>query len=150
MKFRATILLSGKTATGVQVPKEVVEGLDGGKRPAVRVKLNGYSYRSTVAPMGGLFMLPISAEHREGAGVAVGDEVDVELELDTEPRVLPIPLDFQMALDADPDAKRFFDGLSYSKKQRFVLPVEDARTPETRQRRIDKAMSDLREGRISS
>jgi len=93
-------------------------------------------------------MLPVSAEHRQGAHVAAGDEVDVELELDSDPREVTVPPDFQKALDADPDAKRSFQELSYSKKQRFVLPVEDARTPETRQRRIDKAMSDLREGRI--
>ena len=70
MKFRAMILLSGKTATGIAVPAAVVDGLGGGKRPAVSVRINGYAYRSTVAPMGGVFMLPISSEHRQGAGVA--------------------------------------------------------------------------------
>ena len=147
MRFRATILLGGKTATGIRVPAEVVAALGSSRRPAVRVTVNGHAYRSTVAPMGGQFMLPVSAEHREAAGVAAGDEVDVDLELDTEPRVLAVPDDFSAALDRDADARRVFDGLSYSRKQRFVLPIEQAKTAETRQRRIAKAVEALREGR---
>ncbi len=147
MRFRATILLSGKTATGIRVPAEVVEGLGSSKRPAVRVTIKGHTYRSTVAPMDGEFMLPISAEHRERAGVEAFDEVDVDIELDTEPRELTVPPDFTDALDRDADARRFFDGLSYSKKQRYVLSIEEARTAETRLRRIAKAVSMLREGR---
>ena len=147
MQFRATIQLGGKTATYLQVPAEVVAALGSSKRPAVRVTINGYTYRSTVATMGGEFMLPVSAEVRERAGVVAGDEVEVEIELDTEPRELTVPPDFADALDRDADARQFFDGLSYSKKQRFVLPIEEAKTAETRQRRIAKAVSMLREGR---
>ena len=147
MKFRTTLQLGRKTATGIQVPAEVIESLGTSKRPAVRVTINGHTYRSTVAVMNGLFMLPVSAENRAGAGVAAGDEVDVEIELDTEPRELAIPPDFVESLDRDTDAKRFFDGLSYSRKRRFVLQIEQAKTAETRERRIAKAVSDLREGR---
>ena len=147
MQFQSTIRLSGKTATGIPVPPEVVEGLGAGKRPAVRVTLRGYTYRSTIAPLGGEFMLPVSAEVREHAGVAAGDTVDVEVTLDTAPREITVPPDFAAALDADPEARRFFDGLSYSNRQRFVLSVADAKTPETRQRRIAKAVSTLHEGR---
>jgi hypothetical protein len=148
MQFTTKILLAGKTATGVEVPADVIEGLRGGKRPAVHVSINGYRYRSTVAPMGGVFMLGISAAHREGAGVAAGDEVVVELTLDTDERILEVPADFRRALDADEAARRMFDGLSYSRKQRFTIPIDGAKTPETRQRRIDKAVSDLRAGRV--
>lgn len=148
MKFRATIQLNGKTATGIRVPEEVVAGLGSGKRPAVRVTINGYTYRSTVAPMGGVSMLPVSAEVRESAGVAAGDEVEVDVEVDEAPREVSVPPDFAEALDGDAEAKRFFDGLSYSNKRRFVLPIEDAKTPETRQRRIEKAVSTLHEGKI--
>jgi hypothetical protein len=148
MKFRATLQLSGKTATGVQVSEDVVASLGPSKKPAVRVTINGYTYRSTVATMGGAFMLPVSAEIREGAGVAAGDEVEVDLELDTEPREVAAPPDFAAALDGDPAARQFFDGLSYSNKRRFVLSIEEAKTAETRQRRIDKAVSTLHEGRI--
>lgn len=148
MRFRATILLAGKTATGVQVPAEVVAALGSHKRPAVRVTIGGYTYRTTVAPMGGQFMLPISAENRSLAGVSAGDEVDVDVELDTEPREVTVPPDFATALDADADARRHFDGLSYSNKSRYVISIGGAKTAETRQRRIAKAVSALREGRI--
>jgi Bacteriocin-protection, YdeI or OmpD-Associated/Domain of unknown function (DUF1905) len=148
MKFTGTILLSGKTATGIEVPVAVVDGLGGGRRPAVNASINGYTYRSTVAPMGGVFMLPISAEHRAGAGVAAGDVVLVALTLDTEERTLSIPADLQRALASDATARRFFEELSYSKQQRFTVPIEAAKTPETRQRRVEKAVNDLRAGQV--
>lgn len=148
MRFRAVLQLGGKTATGIRVPREVVASLGPSKRPSVRVTIDGYSYRSTVATMGGEFMLPVSAEVREHAGVAAGDEVDVDLELDTEPREVTVPPDFADALDRDADGRRFFDGLSYSNKRRFVSSIEEAKTAETRQRRIAKAVSMLHEGRI--
>jgi hypothetical protein len=145
MKFRSTIELGGKTATGLPVPDEVVESLGSSKRPAVRVTINGHTYRSTVARMGGRFMLPLSAENRNSAGAAAGDEVDVIVELDTEPRVVAVPTDFSEALDQDKAARQAFDRMSYSHQLRWVLSVEDAKTPETRQRRIAKAVSTLRE-----
>lgn len=148
MRFRSTIELGGKTATGIQVPAEVVAALGSSKRPAVHVTIGGHTYRSTVATLDGKFMLPVSAEVREKAGVAAGDEVEVEIELDNEPREVTLPPDFSAALEQDADARRFFEGLSYSNKRRIVMPVEDAKTPETRQRRIDKAISNLREGRV--
>lgn len=146
MTFRAIVELHGKTATGIQVPPDVVSALGGGKRPAVVVTLNGYSYLSTVAPMGGVYLLPLSAKHRAGAGVAAGDEVEVGLLLDTAPRVVEVPSDFAAALDADGTARQAFDKLSYSNQRRHVTAIEDAKTPETRHRRIDKAIATLRDG----
>jgi hypothetical protein len=148
MKFRAVILLSGKTATGIRVPEEVVAGLGSSKRPPIRVTIGGYTYRSTIAPMGGHFMIPISAEHRTGAGVAAGDEVEVNIELDTDSREVVVPADFSDALERHTEAKRFFNGLSYSNKRRIVIPIEEAKTADTRQRRIEKALNMLIEGRI--
>jgi hypothetical protein len=148
MRFRASIQLGGKTATGIEVPPEVVASLGSSKRPAVRVTINNYTYRSTVASLGGAFMLPVSAEVRERAGVAAGDEVDVDIEPDTEPREVTVPPDFMAALDDDADARRYFDGLSYSNKRRFVIGIEEAKSAETRQRRIAKAVSTLHDGRI--
>ncbi len=145
MRFRAVIEQSGKTATGIRVPAEVVEALGSGRRPPVTVTIGGYSYRTTVGVMAGAFMLPVSAEHRAGAGIAAGDEVEVEVVLDTEPREVAVPEDFAAALAADDAAKRSFDGMSYSHKQRWVLSVTDAKTPETRQRRIAKAIEELRQ-----
>jgi hypothetical protein len=147
MRFHTTIEQSGKTATGIRIPDEVVEALGKGKRPPVRVTINGYTYRSTVAVLGGVFMVGVSAEDRAGAGVAGGDEVDVDIELDTQPRELSIPPDLAEALDREPDAKRTFDGLSHSNRQWHVLSVEGAKTPETRQRRIDRSIVTLRAGR---
>ena len=147
MKFRTTIELAGKTATGMQVPPQVVEALGSGKRPAVTVTLNGYTYRSTVAPMSGAFYLPVSAEVREAAGVKAGDDVDVEVELDTAPREVVVPPDFQAALDAAPDARSAFERLSYSNKRQHTLSIEGAKSAETRQRRIEKSISTLRESK---
>ena len=147
MRLRATIKQSGRTATGIRVPEEVVAALGSGKRPAVRVTIGGHTYRSTVAPMGGAFMIGVSAENRARAGVAAGDEVDVEIELDTAPREVAVPPDFARALKRDQAAKRAFDGLSYSNKQWHVMSIEGAKTLETRQRRIAKSIGLLREGR---
>ena len=143
MRFRATLQLGGKTATGMQVPPEVVEGLGAGKRPPVRVTINGHTYRSSVAVMGGVFMVGVSAENRNAAGVAAGDEVDVDIELDTEPRTITVPADLAAAFEADPQARRRFDALSYSHQQRHVLAIEGAKTAETRQRRIGKTVEAL-------
>ena len=148
MRFTATVLSSGKTATGLRVPDEVVEGLGAGKRPKVKVTLNGYTYRTSIAPMGGVFMVSVSAEVRERAGVAADDVVDVELELDTERREVSVPPDLAAALDAEPEARRTFDGLSYSNQLWHALQVEGAKTEETRQRRIAKSVAALREGQV--
>jgi hypothetical protein len=148
MRFRTKILAAGKTAAGIEVPPKVVEALGSTKVPLVRVTINGYTYRSAVAVMGGKFMIGVSNDNRRAAGVAAGEIVDVDLELDTQPRELELPADFVKALDRDPRAKRLFEGLSNSKKQRLVLPVANGKTPETRQRNIDKAMSALREGKV--
>jgi hypothetical protein len=145
MRFHTTLLQSGKTAVGIQVPNEVVEALGAGKRPPVRVTINGYTYRNTIAVMGGVFMVGVSAENRVQAQVAGGDEVDIDIELDTQPRVLTLPADFAQELDREPDAKRCFGTLSYSRQQALVLPIDQAKTPETRRRRIEKALAALRE-----
>lgn len=143
MRFEATLQLAGKTATGIEVPPEVVAALGSGKRPAVHVTINGYTYRSTVAPMGGVYMLPVSAEVRAGAGIAAGERVAVELALDSEPREVAVPPDLAAALAADPAAGAAFAALSYSNQRRHVLAVEGAKSPETRRRRIEQAIGAL-------
>jgi len=148
VKFRTLVELGGKTATGLRVPPGVVAALGSSRKPAVMVTIGGYTYRSTVASRGGAFMIPLSAEHRGAAGLAAGDEVDVEVEVDTEPRELVIPEDLRAAVDTGAAARAFFDGLSYSNWRRIMGNVEGAKTPQTRQRRIDKAVFALSEGRI--
>jgi len=146
--FKATLELAGKTATGIEVPEAVVTGLGSSKRPAVRVTINGYTYRSTVASMGGRYMIGVNADNRAAAGVAAGDELEVDIELDAEPREVAVPPELAEVLEGDAAAKRFFEGLSYSRKRLFTAPIEQAKTDETRQRRLDKALEALREGRL--
>jgi len=147
VRFHTTIIQTGKTAAGIRVPDEVVAALGAGKRPPVRVTIQGYTYRTTIAVMGGEFWFGVNAEHRSGAGVAGGDEVDVEIEVDRAPREVAVPADLAAALDAEPAARRTFDALSYSNKSWHVLQVEGAKTPETRQRRIAKSVEILAAGR---
>lgn len=146
--FRATLQLEGKTATGIQVPADIVAALGPTKRPPVKVTINGYTYRSTIAAYGHVYMIPVAAEHREKAGVSAGEEVEVGLVIDNEPRVVEVPPDFAEALERDAQAKQTFEKLSYSNKRRFVLPIEEAKSEETRQRRIEKAVSNLHDGKI--
>jgi hypothetical protein len=147
MKIRALLEQSGKTAVGFSVPEDVVLALGKGKRPPVNVTINGYTYRSTVAPMGGGYMVGVSAENRAAAGVAGGETHDIELTLDTAPREVELPGDFAAALAGDPEARRTFDGLSPSNKGYHVSLIEGAKTDETRQRRIEKSIATLHEGR---
>jgi hypothetical protein len=144
MEFRATVVLGGKTATGIQVPDEIVEKL-GSKRPPVVVTIGGYTYRTTVAPMGGAFWIPLAAEHREAAGVAADQEVDVRIERDDAPREVALPDDLSAAMD---DAARtHFDGLAPSHKKEWVRWVEEAKKPETRTARIEKTVAGLKAGK---
>ena len=144
MRFKAKVLLAGKTATGVEVPAKVVEGLGSTKRPLVKVTINKYAYRSAIAPMGGTFMLGISDEVRKATGVAAGDTIDVEVELDTEKREVEVPPELKKALAKDSAAKRYFESLSYSRKVALVNPIAGGKTTETRERNLAKAMKELR------
>jgi len=143
MKFRATLELGGKTATGIRVPDDVVEALGGGNRPPVRVTFAGYSYRTTVARMRGEFMFPVSAAVREQAGVSAGDELDIEIELDTSSREVAVPAELAAALQQHPEAKQAFEKLSYTNQKRHALAIEGAKTSETRQRRLAKIIEEL-------
>ncbi len=134
MEFRTTVLLGGKTATGLVVPPEVVEALGAGKRAPVTVTLNGHVYPSTLAVMGGQHLVPLAAEHRAAAGVAAGEEVLVDLTVDTAPRAVELPAELAAALD--PAQRARFAALSPSKQKAHALSVESAKTPETRDRRV--------------
>jgi hypothetical protein len=147
MRFRTTLIQTDRTATGFRVPDDVVASLGAGRRPKVLVTINGYTYRNSVAVMGGESWIGVSAEHRAGAGVQGGDELDIDLELDTAPREVTVPPDFAAALDTEPAARQTFDSLSYSNRSWHVLSIDGAKTDETRQRRIAKSVAALKEGR---
>lgn len=142
MKF-STVMFQDGNNTGIEVPAEVVEALAAGKRPAVVVDVNGYRYRSTIAPMGGKFLIPFSAERRRESGIGGGDAIAVELTVDTEPRTVTVPDDLRAALDGSPGAAAQWERLSYSKQKAHVTSVEGAKAAETRARRIAKAIADL-------
>ena len=142
LKFRTTLLQEGKTATGLRVPAEIVERLGPGKRPPVRVTINGYTYRSTVAVLGGVYMIGVSAENRKAAGVEGGEEVDVTLELDLEPRTVEVPKELKAAL-TKAGAMKAFENSAPSMKKEYVRQVTEAKAQETRDRRIAKIVEKL-------
>ncbi len=146
VSFDTTIIQTGNN-TGICVPNEIVEKLEAGKKPPVNVTINNFSYRNTVAVMGGKFMIGVSADIRSKTGIKGGDKVKVTLELDTKPREVEIPSDFQKLLNENAKARQFYETLSYSNKQRYVLPIGQAKTEDTRQRRMEKAIIDLNEGK---
>ena len=145
--FKTNILQEeGMQATGIRVPAEIIPLFGMGKKPKVKVTINGYSYRTTVAPYGDVFMLPLSKEHRTAAGVKAGDMVEVTLEPDLEPRTVEVPADLAEAMAAEPGARAAFDAHSYSSRKEFVRQVEDAKTVETRARRIVGVLTKLSSG----
>ena len=145
--FTTPVLKDDKVnATGLRVPAEAVAALGKGKKPPVKVSLNGYTYRSTVAAYGDVFMLPLSAENREAAGVKAGDQVEVALELDLEPRTVEVPADLAAALAEKPGATAAFDALSYTMRKEYVRQVESAKAIETRDRRIAGIVAKLSKG----
>jgi Bacteriocin-protection, YdeI or OmpD-Associated/Domain of unknown function (DUF1905) len=144
MRFQATVELGGKTATGIRVPEEVVTGLGSHRRPPVRVTVGAHTYRTTVAPMGGAYFVPLSAENRNLAGVAAGDQVDVDIELDTAPREVTVPAELAAALEREPGARQAFDALSTSRRREHARQVETAKAEATRQRRIAKVLDEVR------
>src|SRR5215471_21089311 len=142
MKFRSYVE-PPEPMRGLEVPPEVVESLGHGKRPRVTITINGHSWKSRVAIMRGRYLLGLSKANRQAAGVVTGDEVEVDVEIDAEPRVLVEPADFARALDADPIARAGYERLSHSGKRKHVLAINSAKKAETRQRRIEKTLAAL-------
>jgi hypothetical protein len=135
--------LNGKTATGVEVPDHIIEELGSGKRPAVRMTVNGHTWPNTVGVMGGRSLLGVSAENRAAAGVEAGDTIEVTVELDTSKREVEVPTDVAAALKKNKAASAAFEKLSYSHKRRWIMPIDAAKAPETRARRIEKMVAEL-------
>jgi hypothetical protein len=144
VEFRTVLRLHGKTATGIEVPPDLVEALGHGRKPPVAVTLKGHTYRSTVAFMGGKYLVGVSAENRAAASVAAGDEIDVRLELDDAPREVDVPEDLAAALAADPAAAAAFARLSFTRRKEHALSVSSAKGDDTRRRRLAKVLETLR------
>jgi hypothetical protein len=142
MKFKTKIIQTGNN-TGIEVSEHLLEKLGGGKKPLIIVTLNRYSYRSAVGKMGDRFMISLSAENRKNANVNGGDIVEINLELDTEPRTVEMPADLQRVLDKNKTAKANFEKLAPSKKKAIIFSIDDAKTEETKIKRLDKAIEQL-------
>jgi hypothetical protein len=140
--YKTTIVQTGNN-TGIHVPETILNKLNGGKKPLVKVTLNGYSYRSAVGKMGDKFMISLSAENRKNANVKGGDTLEVTIELDTEPRTVELPSDLQGALDKNKTAKAAFDKLAPSKKKAMALSISEAKTEATKIKRIEKVIDSL-------
>jgi hypothetical protein len=142
MRFETTMFLSGNN-TGIEVPPEVIDALGAGRKPPVVVTVNGYEYRSTVAVMGGKYLVPFSSDKRAATGIQGGDPIVVDIEVDTAPRTVDVPADLAAAIDAAPGAREAWERLAPSHKKAHVDAVESAKAAETRQRRIAKAIEAL-------
>ena len=147
MRFRTILLQTSRTATGVRVPEDVMTDLGGGRAPKVVATINDHRWRTSVATVSGSPMVGVNADVRAATGVRGGDEIEIDLVVDTAPRTIDVPDDLARALDAEPAARRTFDALSYSNQRFWVESIAAAKSDETRQRRIDKAVATLREGR---
>jgi Bacteriocin-protection, YdeI or OmpD-Associated/Domain of unknown function (DUF1905) len=139
--FTTKVLGMGNN-TGIEVPAQNIAQLGSGKKPAVKVNANGYAYSSTVGVMGGKHLIPLSAAHRKASGLNAGDEITVTLELETEARTVELPSDLSAALEAA-GTRGAFDALAPSKRKESVRQLEDAKTPETRERRLAKILEGL-------
>ena len=144
MKFLAAVE-PPELMFGLEVPPDVVEALGGGARPAVRIRINDHSWRSRIAIMRGRRLIGLSTANRQPAGVAIGDQVEVELALDTEPRIVVEPDDLAAALDVDQDARAAYDALTSSRRREVMRSVESAKRPETRQRCVELGIAALRD-----
>ncbi len=148
-KQRFKVQLEGHAtsqATGITIPFDVHEAF-GARRVPVRGTINGHPYRSTVFSMGGCYMMAVNRELREGAKAKAGDTVTVVMERDEEPRVVTPPAELARALRANKAAKATWDKLSYTHRKEWARSVEEAKRPETRARRVEKAIEELAAGR---
>jgi len=143
MEFTTELLATGGSTTGFVVPEAVVEALAGGRRPKVAATVNGYTWRTSIASMGGRFLLGASSAVREAAGIAAGQTHTVSVELDTAPRTVEVPEDLAAALAADPDAAAAWGRLSYSHQRQHAEAVVAAKAPQTRARRIAATLAKL-------
>lgn len=150
ISFTITLQKRGPAAAVVLSDEQVAEVGEGAKRFPVQATVAGYSWRGSVARMKGEFLLGLNREVREAAGVEAGDEVAVDLALDTEERTVEVPAALASALDGDAAAKRIFDGLAYTHRKEFARWVAEAKKEETRERRVAKALEMLHEGATRS
>ena len=143
MDFTTELEATGGNTTGFVVPGEVVEALAAGRRPKVVVTVNGHTWRTSIAPMGGTFWIGASAAVREAAGIRAGETHTLTVEVDTAPRTVEVPDDLAAALDASPEAAAAWATLSFSRQRQLAEAVLAAKKPETRERRVATTVAAL-------
>jgi hypothetical protein len=143
VQIKTQLVATGGTTTGFVIPEDVVAELGSGRKPAVQATVNGHSWRTSIAFMGGRFLLGASAAVRSAAGIAAGDDVDLDIVLDTAPREIATPDDLAAALRPHPEVAAHLAGLSYSKRRAIIENIEGAKTDATRERRVAKAVEQL-------
>jgi hypothetical protein len=146
-RFRAELRSAGDSGgAGFDVPLDVAAALSDAKRPPVTVTINGFEFRTRLAVYGGQPMVGVSKANRAGAGIDIGDAVDVLIAVDTAPREIAVPPDLAEALAEEPAAAGTFDRLSFSHRREYVQWITEAKRPETRARRVADALERLRAG----
>jgi hypothetical protein len=150
IRFRTELQKRGPAAAVVLDDEQVATVGEGAKRFPVVATVNDYTWRTSVARMGGEFLVGLNREVREGAGVGAGDKVDVTLALDTKPREVDVPEDLAAALAAEPKVKERFDALAFTHRKEFARWVAEAKREDTRQRRIAQALDMIRAGKTRS
>lgn len=143
MKFSSHLMADANDNAGIIVPPEVIKELGGGNHPKVQVTLNGFTYRSSAAKMGDLFLIPVNKARRTEGKLEVDVPYEIEIELDTSPREVEIPAEIMSHFNTDEAAKAKWDAMSYSLQLRTVTPILNAKKPETRQRNVDKVIAQL-------
>ena len=143
VEFETTLLGDATGPTGIHVPDEKLAELGKGKRPTLEVAVNGYVYTTTPGSMGGKTMLPFSSEHRKLSGIKAGDAITVKLTALDAPPPLDVPAELQAALDQSGLTEKF-NTLAPSKKKEHVRQVNDAKSEETRNKRIQKVIDTVR------
>lgn len=147
-RFRALLEKHGKSeACSITIPFDVEKTFGVRSRLPVRGTINGFAFRNSIFPMRGCFMMPVNRDMRSGAGVEGGETISVVMERDTEPRVITPPADLARALKTDKEAKAVWDKLSFTHKREHVRHIEEAKKPETRQRRIENSIALLAAGK---
>ncbi len=147
IELTTTLVARGPAAAVLLDDEQVAAVGEGAKRFPVRATVNGFTWRTSVARMRGEFLLGLNREVRESAGAEAGDEVEVAIELDSEPREVEMPEALARALADDALARARFDALAFTHRKEYARWIADAKREETRERRVRQALERLREGK---
>ena len=145
LRFRTVIEAAVGGGAAARIPPDIGAQLGGLKQMRVTGSLNGLPIRTSTMPYRGGLYVGVHKAAREAAGVEIGDEVELELTRDDSPRVLELAPELEAAFAAEPGLRERFDGLSFSRRRELAQPIAEAKKPETRAARLEKALEALRQ-----